>query len=38
MPNLVVRNVDDEVVKALKANAGEYGNSAEAEVRGQVLI
>ncbi len=33
MANLVVRNVDDEVVKALKARAGLAGTSAEAEHR-----
>lgn len=30
MANLVVRNIDDEVVKALKAKAGLAGTSAEA--------
>jgi len=33
MANLVVRNIDDEVVKALKARAGMQGISAEAEHR-----
>ena len=33
MANLVVRNIDDEVVKALKALAGKHGISAEAEHR-----
>lgn len=33
MANLVVRNIDDEVVKALKARAGLLGISAEAEHR-----
>ncbi|GAB1270290.1 hypothetical protein NBRC116493_35440 [Aurantivibrio infirmus] len=33
MANLVVRNIDDEVVKALKAKAGLQGTSAEAEHR-----
>lgn len=33
MANLLVRNVDDEIVKALKARAGEDGISAEAEHR-----
>ena len=33
MANLIVRNVDDEVVKALKARAGMHGVSAEAEHR-----
>ena len=33
MANLIVRNIDDEVVKALKARAGLMGNSAEAEHR-----
>ncbi len=33
MANLIVRNVDDEVVKALKARAGLKGVSAEAEHR-----
>ena len=33
MANLVVRNIDDEVVKALKARAGLQGTSAEAEHR-----
>ncbi|WP_163836000.1 FitA-like ribbon-helix-helix domain-containing protein [Spartinivicinus ruber] len=33
MANLVVRNIDDDVVKALKALAGKHGISAEAEHR-----
>ena len=33
MANLVVRNIDDEIVRALKARAGEQGISAEAEHR-----
>lgn len=33
MENLVVRNIDDSVVKALKARAGLEGISAEAEHR-----
>jgi plasmid stability protein len=33
MANLVVRNVDDAVVEALKARAGKRGTSAEAEHR-----
>ena len=33
MANLVVRNVDEEIVKALKARAGRRGTSAEAEHR-----
>lgn len=33
MANLVVRNIDEEVVKALKARAGLAGTSAEAEHR-----
>lgn len=33
MANLVVRNIDDEVVKALKARAGSHGISAEEEHR-----
>ncbi|THB71978.1 MAG: DNA-binding protein [Gammaproteobacteria bacterium] len=33
MGNLIVRNVDDDIVKALKARAGEHGISAEAEHR-----
>ncbi len=31
--NLVVRNVDDDIVQALKARAGRRGTSAEAEHR-----
>lgn len=33
MANLVVRNVDDAVVDALKARAGKRGTSAETEHR-----
>lgn len=33
MANLIVRNIDDEIVKALKVRAGEHGVSAEAEHR-----
>lgn len=33
MANLVVRNIDDDVVRALKARAGLAGTSAEAEHR-----
>lgn len=33
MANLVVRNIDESVVKALKERAGRYGHSAEAEHR-----
>ena len=33
MANLVVRNIDEEIVKALKARAGKLGISAEAEHR-----
>jgi len=33
MANLIVRNVDEEIVKALKKRAGRYGTSAEAEHR-----
>lgn len=33
MANLVVRNIDDEIVRALKAKAGLSGRSAEAEHR-----
>ena len=33
MPSLVVRNIDNEIVQALKARAGEHGISAEAEHR-----
>lgn len=33
MANLVVRNIDEEIVRALKARAGEAGRSAEAEHR-----
>ena len=33
MPNLIVRNVIEEIIKALKKRAGWYGTSAEAEHR-----
>jgi len=33
MANLIVRNVDENIVKALKERAGKSGNSAEAEHR-----
>ncbi len=33
MASLVVRDIDDVVVKALKARAGQHGISAEAEHR-----
>ena len=33
MANLIVRNVEDEIVKALKERAGKRGVSAEAEHR-----
>ncbi len=33
MANLIVRNVDEKIVKALKERAGKSGNSAEAEHR-----
>jgi plasmid stability protein len=33
MPNLIVRNVPEEVIKALKKRAGRHGTSAEAEHR-----
>ncbi|PCK04549.1 MAG: DNA-binding protein [Alteromonadaceae bacterium] len=33
MANLVVRNIDEDIVKALKARAGLEGISAEAEHR-----
>ncbi|MGH8538839.1 MAG: FitA-like ribbon-helix-helix domain-containing protein [Gammaproteobacteria bacterium] len=41
MANLIVRNVDDDIVQALKARAGRHGSSAEAEHRrilAQVLL
>ena len=31
MANLIVRNIDEKIVDALKARAGKYGRSAEAE-------
>ena len=33
MANLIVRNVEDEVVQALKAKSGKHGVSAEEEHR-----
>lgn len=33
MANLIVRNVDDEIVKALKERASKSGNNAEEEHR-----
>jgi plasmid stability protein len=33
MANLIVRNVEESIVKALKARAGRHGLSAEAEHR-----
>ncbi len=33
MANLIVRNIDEKIVKALKERAGKSGNSAEAEHR-----
>ena len=33
MPNLVVRNVDEKIIRALKLRAGRQGTSAEAEHR-----
>ncbi|MGI9283592.1 MAG: FitA-like ribbon-helix-helix domain-containing protein [Endozoicomonas sp.] len=33
MANLIVRNIDEKIVNALKARAGQYGRSAEAEHR-----
>jgi antitoxin FitA len=33
MPDLLVRGVDEELVKALKERAGAHGRSAEAEHR-----
>ena len=33
MANLIVRNVDEDIVRALKARAGRHGLSAEAEHR-----
>jgi antitoxin FitA len=33
MPNLLVRNIDEGVVSALKMRAGKHGVSAEAEHR-----
>lgn len=36
MANLIVRNIDEKIVDALKARAGKNGRSAEAEHR-QIL-
>ena len=33
MANLIVRNIDDDIAKALKARASKHGISAEAEHR-----
>jgi antitoxin FitA len=33
MPSLIVRNVPEDVIKALKKRAGRHGTSAEAEHR-----
>ena len=33
MANLIVRNIDQKIVDALKARAGKFGRSAEAEHR-----
>ncbi len=33
MANLIVRNVDESIVKALKMRAGRHGTNAEAEHR-----
>lgn len=33
MPDLLVRNVDNAIIKALNARAGRHGRSAEAEHR-----
>jgi plasmid stability protein len=33
MANLVVRNIDEQIVRALKEKAGRLGHSAEAEHR-----
>ena len=33
MANLIVRNVTEDIIKALKWRAGRYGTSAEAEHR-----
>ena len=33
MTNLLVRNIDDKVIRALKARAGKHGVSAESEHR-----
>jgi plasmid stability protein len=33
MANLIVRNVDEGIIKALKSRAGRHGTSAEAEHR-----
>jgi plasmid stability protein len=33
MPQLTIRNVDEEIVRALKIRAATHGRSAEAEVR-----
>jgi plasmid stability protein len=33
MPSITVRNVPDEVHRALRVRAGQHGRSAEAEIR-----
>lgn len=33
MANLIVRNVNEDIIKALKTRAGRHGTSAEAEHR-----
>ena len=33
MPSLIVRNVDDAIIQALKSRAARHGRSAEAEHR-----
>ena len=33
MPNLIVRNVNENIIKALKTRVGRHGTSAEAEHR-----
>ena len=41
MANLIVRNVDENIIKALKSRAGRHGTNAEAEHRkilAQVLL
>ena len=38
MANLIVRNVDERVVRALKSRAGKHGRSAEAEHRDLLAV